>query len=174
MIKAIKSFESTGDVETRLNVFHQDLASNPSAGTPDVRLKFLFEPGFSYGFLKQGDTASIVNNKNVTNKSMVIYASVSSVKTETQVRNDSKAKFEEEFKANKATLKSTKTSTVTYNNIKWTIDTHDFGNFEAQTITAVYPNGMIVCIRAKYVISSRSKVNSYIKDLERSIRLENA
>lgn len=174
VIKAIKSFESTGDVETRLNVFHQDLASNPSAGTPDVRLKFLFEPGFSYGFLKQGDTASIVNNKNVTNKSMVIYASVSSVKTETQVRNDSKAKFEEDFKANKATLKSTKTSTVTYNNIKWTIDTHDFGNFEAQTITAVYPNGMIVCIRAKYVISSRSKVNSYIKDLERSIRLENA
>ncbi len=174
VIKAIKSFESTGDVETRLNVFYQDLASNPSAGTPDVRLKFLFEPGFSYGFLKQGDTASIVNNKNVTNKSMVIYASVSSVKTETQVRNDSKAKFEEDFKANKATLKSTKTSTVTYNNIKWTIDTHDFGNFEAQTITAVYPNGMIVCIRAKYVISSRSKVNSYIKDLERSIRLENA
>lgn len=174
VIKAIKSFESTGDVETRLNVFYQDLASNPSAGTPDVRLKFLFEPSFSYGFLKQGDTASIVNNKNVTNKSMVIYASVSSVKTETQVRNDSKAKFEEDFKANKATLKSTKTSTVTYNNIKWTIDTHDFGNFEAQTIAAVYPNGMIVCIRAKYVISSRSKVNSYIKDLERSIRLENA
>ena len=173
VITAIKSFTSTGDVETRLNVFHQDLSSNPATGNIDIRLKFLFEPSFSSGFLKQGDTASIVNNKNVTNKSMVIYASVSSVKSETQVRNDSKAKFEEDFKANNATLKSTKTSTVTYNDTKWTVDTHNFGNFEAQTITAVYPNGMIVCIRAKYVNTSRTKVNSYIKDLERSIRLEN-
>ena len=173
IITAMKSFTSTGDVETRLNVFYQDLISNPSSSTPDIRLKFLFEPSFSSGFLKQGDTASIVNNKNVTNKSMVIYASVSSTKSETQVRSDSKAKFEEEFKANSATLKSTKTTTVTYNDIKWTVDTHDFGNFEAQTITAVYPNGMVVSIRAKYVNTSRSKVNSYIKDLERSIRLVN-
>ena len=65
------------------------------------------------------------------------------------------------------------TITVTYNNIKWTVDTFDFDNrFTGYIITAVYPNGMVVSIHAKCTNSYKSRINSYLKDLERSIRLE--
>ena len=89
----------------------------------------------------------------------------------TQVREESKANFVEEFKKNSATLKNTDTSSVTYGNVEWTVDTHDFGNFTAYTITATYSNGMVVCIHAKCLNSSKSTLNGHIKDLERSIRL---
>ena len=173
IIKAMKSFTATGDVSSRLDDYWADLSSNPDNGTsPDIRLKFLFEPSFSKQFSKKADSVSIINNKNVTNRSMVMYASVSSVKSQADVRNESKATFVEDFgKNNSASLKTTKTTTVTYNDIKWTTDTHDFGNFKALTITAVYPNGMVVCIHAKCANSAKTKLDGYIKDLERSIRL---
>ena len=172
IITAMKSFVSTGNVESRLDDFWADLDSNTSdSKSPDVKMRMLFESKYSSGFNKQGGTVTILDNSNVTNKTMVMYVLVSSVKNQTQARNDSKDSFITEFKKNDATLKSTKTTTVTYNNIKWTVDTHDFGNFTAYTITSVYSNGMVVCIHAKCTNTARTSLNGYIKDLERSIRL---
>ena len=172
IITAMKSFVSTGNVESRLDDYWADLDSNTSdSKSPDVKMRMLFESKYSSGFNKQGGTVTILDNSNVTNKTMVMYVLVSSVKNQTQARNDSKDSFVTEFKKNEATLKSTKTTTVTYNNIKWTVDTHDFGNFTAYTITSVYSNGMVVCIHAKCTNTARTSLNGYIKDLERSIRL---
>lgn len=170
----MNSIRSAGTVNTRLDDFSADLDSNPDdTSGPDVRMKFFFEPSFSDNFVVEPDTVWIVNNKNDTTKSIVIYAKAYSAKSQSAVREESKARFEEEFTKNNVTLKSTKTTSVTYNNVTWTIDTHDFDRFQAQTITALYPNGMVVCIHAKCNGLSISKMNNYIKDLERTIRLEN-
>lgn len=171
--KAIKSFKATSTVNTKLNGYSADISSNPEVSTtPDIRVKFLFEPRFSSGFKKTADSVWPLNNTNVTDKTMVMYMTVSSAKTQDEVREASKDKFTEEFKANNATLTNTTTTSVSYNNINWTIDTHNFSDrFEAKTITAVYPNGMIVCIHAKYVMSKKYTMDNYIKDLERSIRV---
>lgn len=91
--------------------------------------------------------------------------------TQETMREESKSNFKKEFETNNVTLKSTKTTTVTYNDIKWTVDTHDFERFTAQSVTAVYPNGMVVLIHAKCTNAYKTKTNGYIKDLERSIRL---
>lgn len=169
---AMNTFKVTGDVETRLDDFHADITSKPDESTtPDIRMKLLFEPKYSSGFNKKNDIVSILNNNNETTKNMVIYTRVSSVKTQDTVREESKSTFENEFQKNSVTLKSTKTTTVTYNDIKWTVDTHDFERFTAQTITAVYPNGMVVSIHAKCTNSYKTKMSGYVKDLERSIRL---
>ncbi|MBO4449166.1 MAG: serine/threonine protein kinase [Clostridiales bacterium] len=173
IITAIKSFVSTGDVASRLDDFWADVDSNPNdTKSTDVRLKMLFEPKYKSGFGKQGDTVIVFSNKNVTNKTMVMNVSVTSVKNQTQVRNESKEKFVTDFKNNnKVSLKETKTSTVVYNNIIWNVDTHDFGNYTAYTISSVYDNGMVVCINAKCTNTAKISMNNYIKDLERSIRL---
>ncbi|MBE7070825.1 MAG: hypothetical protein E7386_10060 [Ruminococcaceae bacterium] len=175
IITAIKSFVSTGDVATRLDDFWADIDSNPNdTKTTDIRMKILMEPRYSSGFSKQGDTVILFNNKNVTNKTMVMNVTVTSVKNQTQVRNESKEKFVSDFeKNNKVSLKSTKNSTVIYNNVIWTVDTHDFGNYTAYTVSAVYDNGMIVCINAKCANTAKVTMNGHIKDLERSIRLVN-
>ena len=174
IITAIKSFVSTGNVDSRLDDYWAELDSNTGdSKSPDVKLRMLFESKYSTGFKKKEGTVTVLDNSNVTNKTMVMYILVSSVKNQTQVRNDSKSSFTEEFQKNSATLKSTKTTTVTYNDIKWTVDTHDFGNFTAYSITAVYSNGMVVLIHAKCTNTARISLNSYIKDLERSIRLVN-
>ena len=169
---AMSTFKPKGNVDTRLDDFHADITSKPDISTaPDVRMKLLFEPKYSSGFNKMNDIVSILNNKNETTKNMVIYTRVSSVKTQETVRNDSKIAFEKEFEKNQVTLKSTKTTSVTYNDIVWTVDTHDFERFTALTVTALYPNGMIVSIHAKCTNSYKNKMNGYVKDLERSIRL---
>jgi len=172
VITAMKSFVSTGDVSSRLDDFWADVPSNPDeSSTADIRMKVLFEPKFSSGFKKQKNTVVFLDNSNVTNKTMVLNVTVTSTKNQTQMRNDSKNSFVTEFQKNSATLKNTKTTTVTYNDVKWTVDTHDFGNFTAYTVSAVYSNGMVVLIHAKCTNSSRTTLNGYIKDLERSIRL---
>ena len=173
LISSIKSFVSTGEENTRLDDFTQELDSNTSdTNASDVKIKFLFEPSFASAFMHKNGSISIVNNTNESSKSIVIVSSVFSTKSETQVRSDSKAEFETQLKKNNnATLKSTKTDSVTYGNITWTVDTHDFGTIEAKTITASYPNGMVVSIQEMYKISYRTKANNYIKDLQRSIRL---
>ena len=169
---AMNTFKTTGIVETRLDDFHADITSKPDISTTaDIRMRLMFEPKYASGFNKQNDIVSILNNKNETSKNMVIYTRVSSVKTQETVRSESKASFEKEFEKNNVTCKSTNTTTVTYNDIKWTVDTHDFERFTAQTITAVYPNGMVVSIHAKCTNSYKTKMNGYVKDLERSIRL---
>ena len=169
----MNSIRSSGTVSTRLDDYHADIDTNPDdSKNPDIRVTFLFEPSFSSEFKKNKDTVSIINNSNETTKNIVIFATVSSTKSQSAVREESKAQFEEEFTKNNATLKSTKTTSVTYNNITWTVDTHDFDRFQAQSITAVYPNGMVVCINAKCTSGYISKMNDYIKDLERTIRLE--
>ena len=172
VIAAMKSFVSTGDYNSRLDDFHSDVDSNPSDDTnADIRMRMLLEPKYSSGFKKDGNYVVILDNNNVTNKSMVLKLNVTSIKNQTQVRNESKNSFVTEFENNKATLKTTKTTTVTYSGIIWTVDTHDFGSYTAYTVTAVYPNGMIVLIHAKCINTSRTTLNGYIKDLERSIRL---
>ena len=174
VINAMKSFVSTGNVDSNLDDYWAELDSNTSDSTsPDVKLRMLFESKYSSGFKKKDGTVTLLDNNNVTAKTMVMYINVTSVKNQTQVRNESKDSFVEEFKKNSATLKTTKTTTVTYNNIIWTVDTHDFGNFTAYTVSAVYSNGMVVCIHAKCINTSKTTLNNYIKDLERSIRLTN-
>ena len=169
---SMNTFKSTGSVDSRLDDFSVDLATNPDMTTAaDIRLKFMFEPKYKAGFGKNNDLLSVLNNKNETTKNMVIYVQVSSAKTQETIRDESKANFKKEFETNNVTLKSTKTTTVTYNDIKWTVDTHDFDRFTAQSVTAVYPNGMVVLIHAKCTNSYKTKTNGYIKDLERSIRL---
>ena len=169
------SFKSTGNVDSRLNAYMVDMASKPEiSSTLDVRMKFLFEPKYRSGFGKKNDFFSVLNNSNESSKNMVIYTRVSSTKTQQTVRNEGKAELVNDFKSNNSvSLKSSNTSTVTYNDIKWTVDTFDFDSrFTAYTITAVYPNGMVVSIQAKCTNSYKSRINSYLKDLERSIRLE--
>ena len=170
---AMNTFKSTGNVDSRLDDYSVNLNSKPETGTSrDVKLIFMFEPSFSSKFGSKDDIVSYINNNNDTSKNMILYSRVSSVKSQETVRNESKATFEKEFSENNnVTCKSTKTTTVTYNDIKWTVDTHDFERFTALTVTAVYPNGMVVSLHGKCTNSYKSKLNGYIKDLQRSIRL---
>ena len=171
---AMKSFVATGDVNSKQDVFSWDLVSRPSGGSnPDVRMKLLFDPKFAPGFIYENDSVSVINNKNLTNKTIVMWISVDSNVTQSVIREQSKKKFEEEFKKNQTTIRDTKTSTASYNGVKWTIDTHDFGNFQAQSITAVYPNGMVVCIHAKCTNTAKSSMSGYVRELQKSIRLYN-
>ncbi len=170
---AMSTFKSTGDAEARLDDYAAELVSKPeTSSAKDVKFVFMFEPKFASKFGSKDDIISYINNNNDTTHNMILYSRISSVKTEETVRSESKATFESEFqKDNKVSCKSTKTTTVTYNDIKWTVDTHDFERFTAYTATAVYPNGMVVSLHGKCTNSYRSKLNGYIKDLQRSIRL---
>lgn len=172
---AMISFKSTGDADTRLYAYMVDLNSKPDVSSAyDVRMKFFFEPKYRSGFGRKNDFFSVLNNSNESTKNMVIFTRVSSTKTQQTVRNEGKSELVKDFSSNnQVSLKSSNTSTVTYNNIKWTVDTFDFDNrFTGYIITAVYPNGMVVSIHAKCTNSYKSRINSYLKDLERSIRLE--
>ena len=172
VIKALTSFVSTGDVKTKLDDFWQDFDSDTTdSNTSDVKMRFLFDPEFGSSAVMDNNNFWIIHNKNYTAKTMVMFVKVFSNKTQSQIREESKANFVEEFKKNSATLKNTTTSNVTYGTVDWTVDTHDFGNFTAYSITATYSNGMVVCIHAKCLNSSKATLNSHIKDLERSIRL---
>jgi len=171
---AMISFKSTGNVETKLAFYAADLTSKPDISTiPDVRMKLLFEPKYKSGFGYRNEIVSVLNNGNETTKNMIIYTRVSSTKTQQTVRDEGKSELVNDFsKNNKVSLKSSKTSSATYNDIKWTIDEFDFeSRFTAYTITAVYPNGMVVSIYAKCTNAYKTRINTYLKELERSIRL---
>ena len=172
VLKAITSFVSTGDVTTRLSGFYQDFDSDTSdSNVSDVRVKFMFEPKYGSTTIMENNTLWVVHNRNYTSKTVVVNLSVFSNKTDSEIRSASESSFSKEFETNKVTLKKTTSSTVKYGSVEWNVDTHDFENFTAYTVTATYPNGMIVCIRAKCGSSGKTFANNFLKDLERSIRL---
>ena len=172
VVKAITSFVSTGDVKTKLSSFSQDFDSDTTDGNgSDVKMRYMFDQSLGSSAIMDSNSLWVVHNKNYTSKTVVMFMKVFSNKSEEQVRTESKNTFVKEFEKNSATLKTTKTSTVTYGPTQWTVDTHDFGNFTACSITATYPNGMVVCIHAKCINSAKATMNNYIKDLERSVRL---